>query len=84
MKNSKELTRDRQNKFQIYLGEKEVDLLREKAKKLWDDTFRIFKKPNRIWKCKGTVKTFRFPIPRFAERTKPHRGEHQSYCPESK
>ena len=31
MKNSKELTRDRQNKFQIYLGEREVDLLREKA-----------------------------------------------------
>jgi hypothetical protein len=31
VKNSKELTRDRQNKFQIYLGEREVDLLREKA-----------------------------------------------------
>ena len=67
MKNSKELTRDRQNKFQIYLGEREVDLLREKA-----ESYGM------------TRSEYLRNLIVFAERTKPHRGEHQSDCPESK
>ena len=65
MKNSKELTRDRQNKFQIYLGEREVDLLREKAESY------------------GMTRS-EYLRNLIVFGTKPHRGEHQSDCPESK